>query len=134
MTGLAVIQALRKKFRADSDAALAKKLGITAQAVLNWKKRKNLTPGNIARLTHAACGAGASHLQATAIRPLVEFFPISRSARRIHSENFQVFSTLEGGVVHPYRKGLKDEMSEHHGVYVFFDSRGQAIYAGKARQ
>ncbi len=34
----------------------------------------------------------------------------------------------------PYRIGLKDELSEHHGVYIFFDSRGQAIYTGKARR
>lgn len=134
MTGLSVIQALKKKFRATTDAALAEKLGITTQAIQNWKKRKYLTPANIARLTHGACSAGAKNLQATAIRPLVEFFPISRTSARSTSANFQVFSHLESGSVHPYRKGLKDEMSEHHGVYVFFDSRGQAIYVGKARQ
>jgi hypothetical protein len=46
-----------------------------------------------------------------------------------------VFSAKDdSGGDHPYRAGLKDELLEHHGVYVFFDSRGQAIYTGKARR
>lgn len=133
MKGLSVVHALKKKFRVSTDRALAEKLGLTSQAIQSWKKRKKLTPANVARLTHGACKAGASHLQSTAIRPLVEFFPILKSAARLQSTNYRVFNPLEAGYVHPYRKGLKEELSEHKGVYVFFDSRGQAIYAGKAR-
>lgn len=134
MTGLSVIQALKKKYKVSTDRDLAEKLGLTSQAIQNWKKRKKLSPANLARLTYGAYRAGARHLQSTAIRPLVEFFPILKSAARVQSVNYHVFNSLEGGHVHPYRRGLKQELSEHHGVYVFFDSRGQAIYAGKARQ
>ena len=35
---------------------------------------------------------------------------------------------------HPYRSGLKRELEDAKGVYIFFDSRGQAIYVGKAKQ
>lgn len=131
MTGLQVIDALKKKFRTATDAALAEKLGMTTQGIQIWKKRRRPTAANIARLTHCAQNAGAKLLQASAIRPLVEFFPISKSLVRERSDNFQVFSHLEKGQIHPYRKGLKDELSEHQGVYIFFDSRGQAIYAGR---
>lgn len=134
MTGLQVIHALKKKFKADTDAALAAKLGITTQGIQNWKKRRKPTAANIARLTHTAQNAGARLLQASAIRPLVEFFPISKTLVRETSANYQVFSHLDKGQVHPYRKGLKDELLEHKGVYIFFDSRGQAIYAGRTSQ
>jgi hypothetical protein len=30
--------------------------------------------------------------------------------------------------------GLRDELESSNGVYVFFDSRGQALYVGKARK
>ena len=46
-----------------------------------------------------------------------------------------MFNVVDGANgQHPYRSGLKAELSKYHGVYVFFDSRGQAIYAGKARR
>jgi len=35
---------------------------------------------------------------------------------------------------HPYRSGLKHELDHAKGVYIFFDSRGQAIYVGQAKQ
>ena len=134
MTGLSVIQALKKKFRVTTDSALASKLGLTVQAIQNWKKRKELTPANIARLTDRARNAGADHSQRMAIRPLVEFFEIeacaaSRSAKYVLFDIFE-----ENGGIHPYLSGLKEELDRQHGVYVFFDSRGQAIYAGKARR
>lgn len=135
MSGLEVIEALKKKFRVETDAALAKKLGITAHAVLGWKKRKKISPGNVARLTLSASRAGARALQDNAIRPLVEFFPISRSGHGHGGSTRQLFSVLSSnGQEHAYRQGLKQEMMQCHGVYVFFDSRGQAIYAGKARR
>ena len=34
----------------------------------------------------------------------------------------------------PISMDLRNELEKHHGVYVFFDSRGQAIYTGKARK
>ena len=131
MTGLEVINALKKKFGVATDAALAEKLGLTTQGIQNWKNRRKPNATHVARLTHCAQNAGAKLLQAGAIRPLVEFFPISKTLVRETSENLRVFSHIEKGQIHPYRKGLKDELSNHKGVYIFFDSRGQAIYAGR---
>jgi hypothetical protein len=134
MTGLSVIQALKKKFNVSTDSALALRLGITGQAIQNWKKRKSLTPANLARLTHTASKAGADHFRRSAIRPLVEFFEID-ACEANRSSKLALFDILDGnGGNHPYLSGLRDELDAHHGVYVFFDSRGQAIYAGKARR
>ena len=134
MTGQSIIEALKKQFKAATDRALADELGLSSQTIRGWRSRKNVTPDDVARLTNRASKAGANYLQRTAIRPLVEFFPIARTAARGNSRTFRIFTHLEKGLVHPYRKGLKDELSECHGVYVFFDSRGQAIYAGKAKE
>lgn len=33
-----------------------------------------------------------------------------------------------------YARGLRTELEESFGIYIFYDSRGQALYVGKARQ
>jgi hypothetical protein len=128
MKGIALITALKKQFRVLTDAALAKHLGISVPMIQIWKKRKTVTPQQASSLVHKAS------FQSNVIRPIIEFFPISKCEAR-RGESFQVFRAVDDdGTEHPYRGGLKRELSEHHGVYVFFDSRGQVIYAGKARR
>jgi hypothetical protein len=85
-------------------------------------------------LFKALASAGARHFQVNAIRPLVEFCRVERIGSR-HGINYEVFDRRDtAGKLHPYRNGLKEELDVHHGVYIFFDSRGRAIYAGKARR
>lgn len=128
MKGSALIQALKKKFRVSTDAALAKHLGISLPAIQLWKNRKSVTPRQLASLVHKAS------FQSNIIRPIVEFFPIERVETK-RGASYEVFSIHDDNdLEHPYRSGLKSEMVAHHGVYVFFDSRGQVIYAGKARR
>jgi hypothetical protein len=134
MRGSLVVTALKKKFRASTDNALATRLGITAQSVQNWKNRKKVTARQIAGLTHSANKAGAVHVQKNGIRPLVEFFRIDR-CESAYGAKWEVLSIYDDDDrEHPYRSGLRAELDGHHGVYVFFDSRGQAIYTGKARK
>jgi len=65
---------------------------------------------------------------------LVEFIPIAKCRSR-GGAKYELFSLKsEHGKAHDYLTGLKAELTKHHGIYVFFDSRGQAIYAGKARK
>jgi hypothetical protein len=134
MKGKSVISALKKKFKVSTDRALATRLGITGMAIGNWKKRKTITERQVAGLVHSACGSGAREMQANAIRPVVEFFHINKCPTKLGSK-CELFSTVtEEGEEHPYWAGLQDELKSHHGVYIFFDSRGHAIYVGKARQ
>jgi hypothetical protein len=128
MTGAALISSLKKKFRVSTDAAVAKHLGISLPAVQLWKGRKVVTPRQVASLVHKAS------FQSNIIRPIVEFFPIEKveTKRGASYETFSIYD--DNDLEHPYRSGLKDELLGHHGVYVFFDSRGQVIYAGKARR
>lgn len=134
MKGIKIIAAVKKKLRVTTDNALAKRLGMSVPAIQNWKNRPKVTPRQISEMVHRTSKAGASNFQATAIRPLVEFFAIEKcdSAQKA---KYEVFSDKEeNGSKHPYREGLKKELLDHHGVYIFFDSRGQAIYAGKAKR
>ncbi len=134
MKGSLLIASLKRKLRVHTDQALAHRLGITVQSLHIWKNRPTITARQLAELIHRAGRAGATQFQAKAIRPLVEFFRIEKCESRQRA-NFQVFSDKDGGgAAHPYRQGLKEELDKHHGVYVFFDSRGQAIYTGKARR
>jgi hypothetical protein len=134
MNGQNVISELKKKFRVMTDKALGEVVGLSVPAIQNWKKRPRCTLRQIAGLVHAASTAGALRFRSNAVRPLVEFFEIDEceSKRGAVNELFGVQD--QSGNTHPYLTGLKEELASNHGVYVFFDSRGQAIYAGKARK
>jgi hypothetical protein len=134
MNGVHVIDALKKKFHINNDSELAKRLGITGAGIVSWKKRKVVTPRQIASLVNKASIGGASNFRSTALRPLVEFYSIEKAPRR-GKINHDIFSISDGrSKTHPYKSGLQSELNEHHGVYLFFDSRGQVIYAGKAKR
>lgn len=134
MKGREVISELKKKFRAKTDKALAEVLGVSIPAIHNWKTRPKCTLRQIAGLVHSASKSGAIRFRKNAVRPLVEFFEINLcdSKQGVSYEMFDVRD--EKGKTHPYFVGLRQELELNHGVYIFFDSRGQAIYAGKARR
>ena len=134
MTGEDVLAALKKKFRVKTNRDLAARLGVTEVSVQNWKNRRRITARQFAGLVGSAARAATKNFQMTAIRPLVEFFKI-RGTNSPQGAKHRLFDIQDkAGKDHPYRTGLKDELDTFHGVYVFFDSRGQAIYAGKAKR
>jgi hypothetical protein len=133
-TGEAIIRAVDKRLRTSSLREVAGELGISDQAVQNWKNRHFVTPRQIAGLIVSARAAIERATHTSSIRPLVEFFPINKVPSK-HRARFELFATADSSRNrHPYLAGLKAELESHHGVYVFFDSRGQAIYSGKARR
>lgn len=134
MKGSEIIGELKKKFRVTTDKSLADVLGLSIPAIQNWKKRPKCTLRQLAGLVHSASKAGAVRFRKNVVRPLVEFFEIDLCESR-QGAKWELFADRdEDGDEHPYYQGLKTELSATKGVYVFFDSRGQAIYAGKARQ
>ena len=134
MTGQEAIAALKRKLNISGDAELATRLGVSHPSILNWKKRKNVTPLQLANLVNSATKASAANALVTAIRPVVEFYRIERcvSTQGAQFELFTEKDEMQQGT-HPYKSGLKDELAARRGVYVFFDSRGKAIYVGKAK-
>ena len=63
------------------------------------------------------------------IRPVVEFFQLDPVLSK-QKKNYELFPTGDDASV--YNNGLRDALEGANGVYVFFDSRGQGVYAGQA--
>ena len=132
MTGNEVIESLKKKFRVQNDKELAHKVGVTVAAISQWKNRNECTPRQVAGLIEKARNSGAKETRRNAIRPLVEFYKIELKGMP-NGKSYELFDTSDQQKrENPYLLGLKSELKDNHGVYLFFDSRGQAIYAGKA--
>jgi hypothetical protein len=129
MKGGDVIAALKKKLRIKTDNRLAARLGMSQPSIQQWKRRSQVTPRQLGELVYRTGHAGAKSSQMNAIRPLVEFFPIEKQ-KTSQGATYQIFDSK--GLL--YKSGLKKELDQYSGVYIFFDSRGQAIYAGKARK
>ena len=130
MTGNSIISTLKKKFRVNTDRDLANRIGITIQGIQVWKNRQTITERQLSELLHKATVAGEKNMQAKAIRPLVEFFPIVKTPSK-QGASWVLFA---GDGNHLYFEGLRKELDSSRGIYIFFDSRGQAIYTGKARK
>lgn len=66
------------------------------------------------------------------VKPIVEFFKLDAadSSGGAYQEIFKEKS--EDGESHKYYAGLREQLKNNNGVYIFYDSRGRAIYAGKA--
>jgi ribosomal protein S8 len=132
--GKDVIQVVKKELGVNKDTELAARLGVTPAMITHWNNRPSLTSKQFASLLRKAFIAAAKKLQTTAVRPIVEFYPIQRCDSK-QAANYELFSASgDDENEHPFKVGLKDDLSKSNGVYVFFDSRGNAIYAGKTRQ
>jgi hypothetical protein len=70
------------------------------------------------------------------VRPIVEFFPLDpvESKRGARWELFGDYFDTDEEVPHRYYTGVKEELKEFCGIYIFYDSRGRALYAGKAQE
>jgi len=134
MNGREIIASLKRKLRVTTDKALAVHIGVTVQSIHNWKNRRSVSSRQLVGLVHSASVAAADSFQANAIRPLVEFFPITKCESRQGGLCELFATTLEDDTEHPCLVGLREELEVAHGVYLFFDSRGRAIYVGKARK
>ena len=127
-----LIAALEKKLGTSSQAQLANALGVTVQMLHNWKKRnEDLSPLQVATALAKARTAAVKTSQLQTIQPLVEFFPIDGCLSK-HEKSWQLFSGGNDATL--YAKELKKALESASGIYIFYDSRGQALYVGKARQ
>ena len=138
MTGLELIEQVRKGItepggRPATDGAVAKRLGISVPTLAQWKKRAEVTPQQVAKLLLKVDEAAEIGTHSRAIQPIVEFLQVEKAPYGAGGK-FRIFSVKdETGNERPYLNGLKAELDNNYGVYLFHDSRGRALYAGKAR-
>jgi hypothetical protein len=66
------------------------------------------------------------------VRPIIEFLPLF-SEESARGAGYVLFHPTkdDGETPHPYLDGVKAALKKVRGIYVFYDSRGRAIYAGK---
>lgn len=114
-----------------TDSVLAKILGVTKPQIANYRG-KDLTPRQIVNLVEKYSRASEREFVNLTVVPIVEFMQLSPSRKKVRWEIFDVCD--EEGREHPYLSGLRKNLERSHGIYIFYDSRGRAIYAGKAQR
>lgn len=115
-----------------TDRALADYLGISITGLANWRAREVITARQMAGLLASVAKASKRRSESEAITPIVEFFQIQRT-KVGNGDTCRIFDAGKGDDEHPYLSGLKRELEGHRGVYIFYDSRGRALYAGKTK-
>lgn len=68
------------------------------------------------------------------IRPIVEFLPLFGEESERGAGCVLFHPRRDDDEPHAYLAGVKEALDAAHGVYLFYDSRGKAIYAGRAIQ
>ncbi len=107
-------------------------LGISVQTLNNWSNRdENLTALQVASALAKSRVAAVQRAQLDTIQPVVEFYAIDRCLTK-REASWQVFDSSPQATV--YAQGLKAELDSCYGLYIFYDSRGRALYVGKARE
>lgn len=116
-----------------ADNVVANFLGITQPALVNIKG-KELSPRQIGNLLEKYHAARQRELVQNTVLPIVEFLHIDPVEKK-RAAGWQIFGTGNGGDEdNRYLSGLRERLEQKHGIYVFHDSRGRAIYAGKAQK
>lgn len=132
MKGADLIAALKKKLRMETNRDLALKLGMSEFQLNSWNRSvRDLTPLKIANMVKSALVAEVSAKQSATIRPIVEYFPLDAVESR-SGVKYELFPA--GKDDQALYVGLREELKQSNGIYVFYDSRGRAIYCGKAKK
>lgn len=133
LDGPTLVIDLKKKFKVRTDKQLAEKLGNSHAGVQLIKKKPAVTSRQAVSLIRKASDRGSTSSVSNAISPVVEFYPITpRASMGGGNDVFNPDDT--DGQPHDYKVGLKGELKKHKGIYVFFDSRGQAMYVGRTNK
>lgn len=124
-----LIAALSTALETPSKAELASALGVTTATLHNWEKRdEDLSARQVASALAKSRDAAVRSSQLQTIQPIVELFPIEKCLSS-REATYRVFNA--GKNANSYVQGLKTYLDESVGIYIFYDSRGQALYVGK---
>lgn len=127
MNGAEVVEALEKKLKVMGNKALADALGRSASSIQNWRDTPNLSANQIANMLADGKAAARAEAHRDSITKIVEFFPIAPCNSKRGAKK-ELFSTVDS----EFNLGLKKKLNASIGIYLFYDSRGRALYAGKA--
>lgn len=131
MKGSDLLIELKRKLSIKTDKDLAHHLGMTVIALANWRAAKVLTPRQVANAIEKASKVAVTKSQMSTLRPVVEFFPLD-AVESTGGMKYELFPT--GKDDNPLHVQLRALLSKARGIYIFYDTRGRAIYAGKAKE
>ena len=116
------------------DTVLANSIGLTLRQLKEYRS-KELTAREVTNLAESYAKAMERQLVADTVVPIVEFLFLDVIETK-RGAGWQIFGVRPEGEEedHPYFAGLKQSLDSKHGIYIFHDSRGRAIYAGKAQR
>lgn len=106
-------------------------LGLTPYLLKQYRGYEALTPKQTVGLMDRFARAVEGRLKDEAVMPIVEFFELQRVPTQ-QGRSYQIFPIREDGRELRFAAGLRRRLGSARGVYIFQDSRGRAIYAGKA--
>jgi DNA-binding XRE family transcriptional regulator len=130
MNASELLPELARALGTDSQRELARVLGVTEQTLNSWKRRNQaLSPRQVANALVKSRSAAVAKAHLETIKPIVEFYWF-QACRTKRDAKWQLFDPEGGGL---YACGLRDALEAAHGIYVFYDSRGSALYVGQAR-
>ncbi len=132
MKGKDLVVELKRKLAIKTDRALAHHLGMSEIALGGWKRsKKSITARQVANAIDKASRVAVAKAQQTTLRPIVEFFPID-AVESTGGMKYELFPT--GKDDNPLHVQLRAKLSSSKGIYIFYDTRGRAIYTGKAKE
>lgn len=123
----------RRETKSVSDSVLANELGVSVAGLVLWRD-KELTARQVVNIMEKFAKTTEARLIDATIKPVVEFLQIDYVESK-QGARWEMFSSVDvEGKRHPYFAGLRERLEGSHGIYIFHDSRGRAIYAGKAQR
>jgi transcriptional regulator with XRE-family HTH domain len=132
LDALKLLTKLRQKFGVNTDSELAAKTGIALNTLAGWKRSsESITEQQVANLLAKAVDKGQEYALNSAIKPIVEFYPISHAESR-QGANYEIIPTNE--LENPYDRQLRTHLEQSCGLYIYYDSVGKVIYVGKAER
>ena len=118
------------RFKTNND--VAQYLGTKPAQLSNWRtKGRGITNREIAGLFERSRNGAVEKAQSTAIRPVAEFYPIVRVASRREAK-WELFASDDKAPLPA--QGLRKALDNARGVYIFYDTRGRALYVGKTEK
>ncbi|ADE10301.1 hypothetical protein [Sideroxydans lithotrophicus] len=126
-----LLDAIKNKVGISTDQKLAAYLGMTQPALVAWRSQKTLSPLQITNAIVKAKAASKKEAHHLAIKPIVEFFPIS-TVEVGNAGKMEIFET--GKEARQHENGLKKVLENSKGLYIFYDTRGKALYAGQTKK
>jgi hypothetical protein len=129
------VEDLRKKFsdeyNSDGDRGIAGRLGISFQTLQNWSKSDSeLAAFQITNAFLKAQDAAVAEAQYDTIKPIVEFYRIECSDSKQGAKYELLPLQKDASTI---QNGVRQELLQRSGLYIFYDTRGKALYAGKAK-